>query len=435
MATPSLEGLVEARLGALIREEAWRKNQPFTIFRVPAYIVESNRVRTSRAWCPCIGPYYHGHGVPTLRAMEDHKYVELPERPSVPLSRRRRDRSGGHVSRGGAGSGGPGAGVLQRAPAPAASAPTTSSRCSYWTASCFILEFFFKWHERKTDTLSSVGWNLTSVVSDLLLVENQIPFFVLERIYAIVAGTQGSRDSLLNLLVEYCYVRPSGRRTRRSAPSKAFRGEAQAEWSATAGQALGVFDAQPQADTATSAGAAEDTARHRAARGGGDLRAAEHATATAQIPTIEIDDMNRTVLVNLITLEPTRGRDQQPGLITSYVALMSNLIVTARDVELLRERGVLESRVSDDEEAAQFFSRLARGTAMNDERQAFAALYEEVRRYCNSRWYYRVRKALLELRRDYLSSPWTIISVVAATIILFLTATQTYVAVFPAKNN
>jgi len=35
------------------------------------------------------------------------------------------------------------------------------------------------------------------------LLENQIPFFVVERLYDAVAGAQGSKETLVNLLLEY----------------------------------------------------------------------------------------------------------------------------------------------------------------------------------------------------------------------------------------
>jgi hypothetical protein len=119
-----------------------------------------------------------------------------------------------------------------------------------------------------------------------------------------------------------------------------------------------------------------------------------------------------------------------PGLLTSYVALMSSLIVTARDVALLRRHRILESLLADDEEAARFFARLGDCGAINYKEQAFAGLYEDVSRYCDSPWH-RYRAVLY---RDYFASPWSVISLVVAALVVFLTAAQTYFTVFPAKN-
>ncbi|KAG8044987.1 hypothetical protein GUJ93_ZPchr0008g12869 [Zizania palustris] len=70
---------------------------------------------------------------------------------------------------------------------------------------------------------------------------------------------------------------------------------------------------------------------------------------------------------------------------------------------------------------------------MNYNRQAFSGLYKDVHRYCD-RWWPRNKAAL---RRDYFASPWSVISVVVAALVVFLAATQAYFTVFPTlpKND
>ncbi|KAL5221703.1 hypothetical protein ABZP36_026416 [Zizania latifolia] len=261
--------------------------------------------------------------------------------------------------------------------------------------------------------------------------ENQIPFFVVEKLYGAVAGTQGSRQSLLNLLVEYidaekpitqpsgdwevhhllhlyygCFV-PKRPPPAASAPAPATRMILRATELCEAGVTL---------------------VRGSAACNRFDVAFDIHR-GVMEIPAIKIDDMKRPLLVNLIAFEQTLG-GEEARLLTSYVALMSQLIITARDVELLRRRGVLESLLADDEEAARFFSHLGDGGAMNYNRQAFSGLYEDVHRYCGW-WWPRNRAAL---RRNYFASPWSAISVVVAALVVALAATQTYFTVFPAKK-
>ncbi|KAF0918202.1 hypothetical protein E2562_023137 [Oryza meyeriana var. granulata] len=426
-ASLTLEASVDATLDAL-RGDQWRLRQPFTIFRVPAYVRDSNRT----AYEPrlvSIGPYYHGGAA--LRAMEDHKWRYLQD-----LLRRRA---------------GDGVAVVTASDLVAEMrALEAQARACYGERpaglgsddfirmllldGCFILEFFFKWHTKEPDALCDVGWGLTLVAADLLLMENQIPFFVLERLYDVVAGAQGGRESLLNLFVEYisedepirrpsgdwevhhllhlyyeCFVpkRPRPTESARKAPAAATRTILRASELREAGVAF---------------------VRRSNARDRFDVTF-DGRRGVMEIPAIEIDDMKRPLLINLIAFEQTQA-GEQPRLLTSYVALMGQLIVTARDVELLRRRGVLESLLADDEEAARFFSRLGEGAAMDLSRQAFAGLYEDVRRYCAS-WWHRNRAAL---RRDYFASPWSAISVVVAAVVVFLAATQTYFTVFPAKN-
>ncbi|KAF3341647.1 hypothetical protein FCM35_KLT00285 [Carex littledalei] len=65
---------------------------------------------------------------------------------------------------------------------------------------CFLLEFFFKVRAREPHALLDVGWGTKTIIGDLLLFENQIPFFVVEMLYSIVTCYDGDRESLLFLL-------------------------------------------------------------------------------------------------------------------------------------------------------------------------------------------------------------------------------------------
>jgi hypothetical protein len=83
-----------------------------------------------------------------------------------------------------------------------------------------------------------------------------------------------------------------------------------------------------------------------------------------EIPTILIDDAKTPLLANLIAFEQSLGNDEAI-LLSSYVALMGQLIVTARDVALLRRRGVLENMLANDDDAARFFNHLGDCGAVN----------------------------------------------------------------------
>ncbi|KAG8044986.1 hypothetical protein GUJ93_ZPchr0008g14128 [Zizania palustris] len=492
MASSSLEASVEAKLEALGGDQ-WRATQPFTIFRVPAYVRESNRA----AYEPrvvSIGPYYHGDAA--LRAMEDHKWRYLRDvlhRRCVTvvtasdLIQELR--------------------VLEvRARDCYSERPRDDMDADDFVRmllldGCFILEFFFKWEKKEPDQLCDVGWGLTLVVVDLLLMENQIPFFVVEKLYDIVTGTQGSRQKLLNLLVKYIdaeepITRPSGdwevhhllhlyyecfvpKRPPAPAMRNGFGLTLDTRWgvmeipaikndnmkrppptaSAPATRIIlratersepgvtvvresaaikidGMKRLSPAAAPATRTilraselrEAGVTLVRGSAARNMFEVTF-DRRKGVMEIPAIKIDDMKRPLLVNLLAFEQTLG-GEEARLLASYVALMGQIIVTARDVELLRRRGILKSLLADDDEAARFFSHLGDGSAMNYNRQAFSDLYKDVHRYCD-RWWPRY-KAML--RRDYFASPWSVISFVVAALVVFLAATQAYFTVFPTKK-
>uniref|UniRef100_A0A0E0JK62 Uncharacterized protein n=1 Tax=Oryza punctata TaxID=4537 RepID=A0A0E0JK62_ORYPU len=443
--TMSLEASVEATLSALRGDHQRTAAQAFTIFRVPAYVRESSR-NSYEPRMVSIGPYYHAGAA--LRAMEDYKWRCLQD-----LLYR-----------------GAGAGVAVVSASTLVAEMRTleaQARACYSERpavlasddfvrmllldGCFILELFFKWYTREDDVLCDVGWGLTLVVADLLLMENQIPFFVLERLYGLVASAQGgSRENLINHLLEYIDEEEPIRR-----PSAHFKfhhllhlyyecyvpkrpatqGVTFVKQNVAIARLCECFMTKrtppcqltiPRATELLEAGVTF-LRGSKAARDRYDVTF-DRLRGVMKIPVIKIDDMKRPLLVNLIAFEQTRC-GEVPGLLTSYVALMSSLIVTARDVALLRRHRILESLLADDEEAARFFARLGDCGAMNYKDHAFAGLYEDVRRYCDSPWH-RYRATL---RRDYFASPWSVISLVVAALVVALTATQTYFTVFPAK--
>ncbi|KAL6597786.1 hypothetical protein ACP70R_046591 [Stipagrostis hirtigluma subsp. patula] len=412
----ALEASVEAMLSTIgERAQQW-KAQPFTIFRVPAYVRERNRTAYEPRMVS-IGPYYHG--VAALRAMEDHKWRYLHDF----LNRNASISSALLIQEMRS--------LEARAVACYSERPLLDSgdfTRMLLLDGCFILEFFFKWHTKEPDALCDVGWGLTLITTDLLLLENQIPFFVVERLYDIACGGQGGRENLFKIILEYIsnealiapppgtaeinhllhlyYVSFVPRRSPPASVSEPKEAEVRVIPRATEMSEAGV----------TFVLRSSDRDRFDVMFDGGVM----------EIPAMVIDDMKRPVLNNLIAFEQSQGVEET-RVLTSYVTLMGMLIRTAQDVELLRRRRILVNLLADDEAAAQFFSHLGDGAAVNYDQQVFAEMYKDVQRYCDSCWP-RNRAALI---RDYFGSPWSAISFVAAGIILALTATQTYFTAFP----
>ncbi|KAL6598082.1 hypothetical protein ACP70R_046503 [Stipagrostis hirtigluma subsp. patula] len=391
--------------------------QPFTIFRVPAYVRESNRT----AYQPrmvSIGPYYNGDAA--LRAMEDHKWRYLHDL----LNRNVQVTSSLLIQEMQS--------LEARAFACYSERPELNSDDFVQMLlldGCFILEFFFKWHTKKPDALCDVGWGTTLITTDLLLLENQIPFFIIERLYDVIAGAQGGRENLVTLLLEYIgdkepIARPSGTEEINHL-LHLYYVSFMPQWSPH-------VPAFKEAETrviprATEMSEAGVTFVMR--RSDHDMFAVKFDSGVMEIPVVEVDDMKRPLLVNLIAFEQSRG-EEKPRVLTSYVALMSMLARTKEDVELLRRHGILVNLLANDEAAAQFFSHLGDGTAMSYDQQVFAGLYKDVQRYCDS-WWPRNRALLI---RDYFGSPWSVISIIVAGLVVALTATQTYFTVFPRQH-
>ncbi|VVA22880.1 PREDICTED: UPF0481 [Prunus dulcis] len=97
---------------------------------------------------------------------------------------------------------------------------------------------------------------------------------------------------------------------------------------------------------------------------------------------------------------------------------MDNSIDSREDIDFLCEKGMLANWLNPDD-AAQFFNKLYNDTIVMG--YYYSDLSDNVNNYYKTKWH----KFMEILRRDYFSTLWTIISVIAAFILLVLTLVQT----------
>ncbi|XP_078161964.1 UPF0481 protein At3g47200-like [Carex rostrata] len=193
-ASPLSEAPIDADLEASLRCELdtlWgnaNEAENFTIFRTPHNISQTKK-NLFEPSVISIGPFHHGQK--HLRAMEDQKRRFLRDFLSL----------GDHIS-------------LDLCISEMKLLETRTRRCYSETFNdldsnefvkmilldgCFVLEYFIKLSNGDWDSVQEVGWNSSFVDSDLLLLENQIPFFIIEKLYKI--GFQ-QEDNFMNFVTD-----------------------------------------------------------------------------------------------------------------------------------------------------------------------------------------------------------------------------------------
>ncbi|KAJ6794130.1 UPF0481 protein-like [Iris pallida] len=143
-----------------------------------------------------------------------------------------------------------------------------------------------------------------------------------------------------------------------------------------------------------------------------------------EIPVLAIQERTPPLFRNLIAFEqccPASGSH-----FTCYAAFLNNLVDTPGDVAILKERGVIESKLGQDEEVADLFHKLGKGAYLDFEDHYLVELFKEVRRYHEFE-HHRWRAKLMH---DYFGNPWAIISLVAAVILLVVTVLQTFYTMY-----
>ncbi|KAL3722050.1 hypothetical protein ACJRO7_034407 [Eucalyptus globulus] len=142
------------------------------------------------------------------------------------------------------------------------------------------------------------------------------------------------------------------------------------------------------------------------------------------IPRLLIHDGTRSLFLNLIAFE--QSHFDCSNNITSYVIFMDNLINSPEDVGYLHYCGIIEHWLGSDAEVADLFNRLCQEVVFDINDSYLSTLSVEVNRYYNHRW----NAWRASLKHNYFSSPWAIISVIAAFVLLVLTLTQTFYGVY-----
>lgn len=143
-----------------------------------------------------------------------------------------------------------------------------------------------------------------------------------------------------------------------------------------------------------------------------------------EIPSLTIHENTDTLFRNLISLE--LYCPNYSCTITSYAMLFDNLIQTTADMKILCESGVITNRLHLDD-ATKIFNHPYEEYACVKENY-FLLLIQNVLRYRRQRRDYYIRRWKVyrrELKRVYFNHPWAVISTVAASIMLILTFLQT----------
>ncbi|KAG8087816.1 hypothetical protein GUJ93_ZPchr0010g8459 [Zizania palustris] len=413
------------------------ESEPFTIFRVAGPMRDRNR-HLYEPQMVSVGPFHRGAA--RLRAMEEHKWRYLRD-----LLARNRDAPLAFYARA--------ARVLEplarRRYAEPVALPARDFAEMLLLDGCFIVEFFLKGEDRAADALVDTAWAMQNVYNDLFLLENQLPFFVVERFYDIATGGLGRDYLVTNLLSKYLTMdtpqdaatarppdgeilhllhlyyhwflppedRPNGSGDR--SISHKDEDEAFNEWLAKPihermpwlmPSATGLQDAGVTFRAKKSPRSLVDVTFRR-------------RDGVLEIPAVEIYT-NRAMFANLLAYEQSRGRWELQRVV-SYVLLMASVADGRRDVELLQRAGVF---VKGDDETAAFYAHLGELCPTPDfVNNCYDDLFRDVRDYCGRSWN-RHRAVLVH---DYFSNPWTSMSAAAAVVLLILTVVQTVYTVLP----
>jgi hypothetical protein len=308
---------------------------------------------------------------------------------------------------------------------------------------CFILELFIRSIPESTSKSisKSISESSTSddpmilkpmsitIMHDLLLLENQLPFFVIEKLFhlafpfpsnAIPSFTNHQalidltfkyfRDNQIKTIEDYPNMEikhftdllrtfmlpPLKKLPKRDSPLKLL-------YSATHLHEAGVKFEGVKFEVGSSE----------------SLLDIKFEKGVLKIPRIELDDWTEILYRNIMALEQTHYLEN--GYITDYIFFLDSLINTEEDVDLLCENKVMVNYLGDNDAAKSMINNLNKGNFLENMRSDYHDLYKDLNSFYNNLWH----RWKATLRRQYFSNPWRTAATIAAIILLLLTLVQT----------
>ncbi|KAB1671106.1 hypothetical protein [Gossypium barbadense] len=136
-----------------------------------------------------------------------------------------------------------------------------------------------------------------------------------------------------------------------------------------------------------------------------------------RLPPITVDDST----INLIAYEMCPDFDND-FTVTSYMCFLDLLIDEAEDVKDLRDAGILYNRLGSDEEVAKLFNKM--NTDLVPSPMIYSGVKEKIHNHCKNMWINHAAQGY----HTYFRSPWTFLAFLGAIAALTLSALQTYYA-------
>jgi hypothetical protein len=143
-----------------------------------------------------------------------------------------------------------------------------------------------------------------------------------------------------------------------------------------------------------------------------------------EIPLFAIDENTESLFRNLIALEQT---DSQFGNdVSTFISFMSHLVMTPDDATLLAKRGIVVHMLDSDEEVSALFVRLTKDVTLDITRDNYMT---SLFRTLENHYHNRLNRWIAWLWQTHFSNPCLALAVVAAVIVLLCTIVQTWFTV------
>ncbi|CAL4980902.1 unnamed protein product [Urochloa decumbens] len=259
---------------------------------------------------------------------------------------------------------------------------------------------------------------------DMLMLENQLPLLLLQKLVAVETGNPPNDDVINKMVLKFMSpssrLPPAGSRLGLHPLDLRRRSMLYGHYQASRGSR----DAPAETDIIRSAVELYEAGIRFKKSNSDSLHDIRFRHGVLTMPAVSVDDSTEYMFLNMMAFERLHvgaGND-----VTAYIFFMDNIIDSAKDVALLSTSGVIQNAVGSDKAVAQLFNSISKDVVLEPE-SALDAVHRQVNAYCGKPW--NMWRA--NLIHTYFRSPWAFMSLAAAVFLLVMTIMQTVYTVLP----
>ncbi|XP_021716881.1 UPF0481 protein At3g47200-like [Chenopodium quinoa] len=301
---------------------------------------------------------------------------------------------------------------------------------------CFIIELFRKVAKlvlfEDDDPIASMSWIFPALLRDLHRLENQIPFFVLQCLYDLTSGDKESCGEFTLAMLSLSFFNFTIQRPDEIIwKYKDLKPKHLLDLLRSSFITPELDPEDPSKENTAPSHVIHSVSKLRQA--GIHLRPGKSETFLAvkfkrgviEMPRVTFDDFLSSLLANCVSYE--QCHNGHSTYFTTYATFVDCLVNSAKDVEYLCDKNILENYFGTEAEIATFINNLGKEVAFDIDQCYLAKLFDDVNMYHQNDWHVY----WATLKYTYFNTPWSFISMVAAFVLLVLTILQTLYTVYP----
>ncbi|WVZ20606.1 hypothetical protein V8G54_007928 [Vigna mungo] len=283
----------------------------------------------------------------------------------------------------------------------------------------FILELFWTSNYGTDDMYLSTPWFGTRIFCDLLLLENQLPFFVLHDLFCLSMANFGNYDidippfilltfkyfqslnksNLSSGLITTCHHFTDLLRTFYLCGRREARRSDQ-------------WPHIPSVTKLSEAGIKFASTESKC------LLNLSFSRRVLKLPKFRVADDTEELFRNMVALEQFHYPGE--GYITEYALVLQYLVNTGKDVDILVRDGIMENLLGDSDAAAERTKRLCRNIVLSNFSSDYVSLWQEL----DASYKSRHLKLKSTLRCDYCKGPWQTAAILLIYLVFVLTVSS-----------